>query len=180
MDQKNSSPSYVETKSSNISTLKAFSYVTFAVLSIYFVIALAFLLANINHDCIENNTELNTFESVKDAILNGFRIRLVMDFSKSSGMKPADTKNGFDLDDYRIFLRSETNRNAFVLVSVYKFFDHPVYNFIYSFSRVQIYDNELYDRLSYLVDPKNFTFIETEYINGTLNDGRFKVLLKLN
>lgn len=182
------SHSYVKAKTSNMTTIKVLAYVALAVLGVYFVTALAFLLANMTKSsCVQNNLELETFESVKKALDSGHKIRFLIDNTKmninSDGTYIGSYGRiiGFDLNEFRFYDTSTPSvKTPFFISSYHKLIYRNVFNyfFVYEFLKVRIYENNSFDFKLHLIDPVTYSLISFQFANGTLGDKSLKVFLK--
>lgn len=173
----------IEVRVKKLSTFHLIFGLTLLAFGVYFVVVSAIILYNTTPGTICRgpripDRQIGNYESLREALENGEKLRIVMDYSKMSffmndvQVPTVDEKSGFDLEDFQYFGRMSINNPlAYIITSFNKLVIHQTYGAIYNYGKMRIFEDEYFELISYFIRPTDFSILELKSFNGTLKDG---------
>ncbi|CAF1004043.1 unnamed protein product [Brachionus calyciflorus] len=170
----------VQIKSNNKNSLHIINVITLIILIALSIFAIVVSVIYFQNSTTESRSLLK-YEEVKQALNNGHKLRIVMDYKDmnfyfNDTLTPSpDEKSGFDLNDYQYFARNAIgNPKEFIITSFTIMVVHPRYGPIFDYGKIRMYEDEKFELIVYFLNAADYKVIEYKSFNTTLDAGHVR------
>lgn len=157
------------------------NFMSLALLVLFFIFFTILSIIFLTNTLTSESRSLLSYDEVKDALNNGNKLRIIMDYKGmnfyfNNTVEPSpDEKSGFDLNDYQYFARMAIgNPLEFIITSFTILVVHPTYGPIYDYGKIRMYENGKFELIVYFLNAADYKIIEYKSFNTTIDAGHVK------